>query len=188
MTSWGARADQATYYPDMIALFETEANRRLRVRQMEATATVTMTSGVGTLPTDYLAWREVIWPGSLHRVLQYVSRSYMEAASPDGASGFPSHFTIDGSSIYVMPVDSTSLTMHYYQKIPAIASASTNWLLTANPDCYLWGSLAELFAKTRDLDKVQPCLARRDAAFDAITNLWIKTEVGAVRLMGMPTP
>ncbi len=44
-----------------IAIFENCANRRLRVRQMESTSAITMTSGVGTIPTDYLQWRMVRW-------------------------------------------------------------------------------------------------------------------------------
>ena len=46
---------------DAIALFEASINRKLAVRPQTTTATITMSSGVGVFPTDYLAWRRVRW-------------------------------------------------------------------------------------------------------------------------------
>jgi len=50
-----------TRVPDFIALFEATANRRLRMRQQETSATLTPSSGAVALPADYLAWRRVTW-------------------------------------------------------------------------------------------------------------------------------
>jgi hypothetical protein len=58
IANWIARADLAASIPDFIALFESAANRRLRLRQQESTATLTPSAGVAALPADYLAWRE----------------------------------------------------------------------------------------------------------------------------------
>src|SRR5215471_16871932 len=46
----------AARVPEFITLFEAAANRRLRVREQEATATLTPSSGAVALPADYLAW------------------------------------------------------------------------------------------------------------------------------------
>ena len=48
IANWLARDDLTTYLPDFITLFEAAANRRLRVRQMETTATLTPSSGSAT--------------------------------------------------------------------------------------------------------------------------------------------
>ena len=58
------------------------ANRRLRVRQMETSTSLTPSSGSATLPSDYLAWRRVTWTGSTRVELEYVHPSYLQAAYP----------------------------------------------------------------------------------------------------------
>ena len=63
---------------DFIALFEACANRRLRVRQQEATINLTPdANGAATLPADYLALRRVTWTGSPRVELAYVHPSYL---------------------------------------------------------------------------------------------------------------
>lgn len=44
LTNWLARSDLTSFYDDWVTLFEAAANRRLRVRQMEATAILTPTN------------------------------------------------------------------------------------------------------------------------------------------------
>ena len=48
-------------YDEAVHLFETAANRRLRVRQMEGGAIMTAIDGAAELPADYLVWRSVLW-------------------------------------------------------------------------------------------------------------------------------
>src|SRR5262245_19856617 len=115
--------------PDFIALFEAAANRRLRVRQQETSATLTPSSGVAALPVDYLAWRRVTWTGSPRGELDYVTPSWLQAAYPASAAGAPAVFTIEGSSLMVGPMDDTALELLYYAKVPALSdAATTNWL------------------------------------------------------------
>lgn len=184
MSSWLGNSLNSASYPDMIAIFEAAANRRLRVRQQEATAAITMSAGSGTLPTDYLSWRRVKWPGSVAADLEYVEPSWMQMQYPTGATGTPQVFTIEGSTITVRPSDDTSLTLQYFQKITAL-SAGVNWLFTAHPDLYLFGSLveAELFGENDE--RAPMWKARRDAIFDEIEKLSNKTRGGGVmRVMG----
>lgn len=188
--AWHQRSNFTTgNIQEWIALFEACANRRLRVRQMETSATVTMSSGAGTLPTDFLQWRQVKWPGSTARNLEYVDRAYMEETYPDSPSGTPEVFTIEGETISVMPVDNTSLTLRYYQKIPALTdSATTNWLLTAHPDLYLFGSLVESNAFIRN-EMGMVWKQRRDEIFDEIVALHTKSKSPAqIRPQGIYTP
>ena len=138
---------------DCIALFEAQVNRRLTVRPQTTTATITMSSGAGTLPTDYLAWKRVTWQGTPKRELEYVTPEYLSASNPTDASADPSRFTIEGETIKVGPISNTSLVMIYSQKVPALTvSATTNWLLTAHPDAYLFGSLTMAATLTSDAE------------------------------------
>ena len=46
-------------YDNQVIKFEASANRRLRVRQMETSTSLTTTSGDVALPSDYLVWRTI---------------------------------------------------------------------------------------------------------------------------------
>ena len=144
--NWLARDDIASARKqEFIALFEAVANRRLRVRQMEASSTLTTSSGAVSVPSDYLGWRSMTWAGSSTRQLNFVHPTYLRAAYPTTDTGTPTVFTIEGSTINVRPVDdSTNYTFRYFQSLDALdADGAANWLLTNFPDCYLSGCLHE---------------------------------------------
>ncbi len=186
IASWTARSDySATNYSDFTALFEAWANRTLRVRQMETTATVTMSGGAGALPSDYLQWRRVTWPGSSPVELQYVHPSVLRGYYPSVASFTPGVFSIEGSNIQTQSSDTTSLTLEYWQKITSLASGSTNWLMTAHPDLYLYGTLVEAYLFNKDPDNALIWKGRRDDLLGEISRL-DKSSIGpaAVRVFG----
>ena len=97
VAEWLARDDLTAYIPDMVALFEAAACRRLRVRQVEATASITTTSGVGALPTDYLGHRRVTWMGTPRTELTYVTPPIRSYDSPYDSASVPQEFTIEAS-------------------------------------------------------------------------------------------
>src|SRR3712207_4569180 len=81
------------YYDDFIDKPESRLNRLLRVREMEATpATLTLVSGVGSLPSDYLQWRKVVQTTEPRRQLQYVTPDYLDTMYPTRSSGDPCVF------------------------------------------------------------------------------------------------
>jgi hypothetical protein len=173
--------------PEFIALFEAAANRRLRVREQEASTTLTPSSGAATLPADYLMWRRVTWTGSPRVELQYVHPSYLQAAYPSSPSDVPRIFTIEGATMKVRPLDTTALELDYFQKIPALSdSTTTNWLLAAHPDLYLFGALVEAEMFGVNDERAPLWKARRDEIFDEIEKLSNKTRgAGVVRVMGV---
>src|SRR5215470_5632208 len=107
--------------PEFIALFEATANRRLRTRWQEATASLTPSAGAVALPVDYLAWRRVTWTGASRVELTYVHPSYLQAAWPTSPAGVPRIFTIEGATLKIKPLDTTALEFDYVQKIPALS-------------------------------------------------------------------
>jgi hypothetical protein len=159
----------AAQYGNFVALFEATAQRRLRVRNMEATALLTPdATGFATLPADYLTWRRVTWTGQTRRELSYVHPSYLQAAYPSQPADVPAIFTIEGSTLKVMPLDSTALEFDYYQRIPSLITNSTNWLMTDSPDLYLFGSMCEAEAFGVNDERMPMWKARRDEIFDEI--------------------
>ena len=185
---WLAREDMTTaQVKDFITLFEASVNRRLRVRQMETSTTLTPSSGSATLPTDYLAWRRVTWTGSTRVELQYVHPSVLQQYYPDTPSATPTVFTIEGSTLKVRPVDGTGLEFGYFQKVPVLSdSNTTNWLLTAYPDLYLFGSLVEARMFEVDEERAAVWKARRDEILAEIEILDQKTRgAHSIRPLGM---
>jgi hypothetical protein len=189
VANWIARADLAASIPDFIALFESAASRRLRLRQQESAATLTPSSGVAALPADYLAWRRVTWSGQFPRELEYVHPSYLHALYPTLPAGTPRLFTIEGGTLTVAPASDTALTFDYFQKLPALSSTTTsNWLLAAAPDLYLFGALAEAHGFVKDTESLALWKSRRDELLGEIERLDVKTRGQAgIRVIG-PTP
>jgi hypothetical protein len=181
-----ARDDLVAYIPDFIALFEADAARRLKVRPMATTTTLTPVSGVAALPTDYLGYQRVSWAGSPNHDLTYVAPSYWSSMFPaDSGAGNPLVFTIEGPSIKVAPSSDSSLTLSYFQKTPAV-SGSLAWLFTNHPDAYMAGSLAQAAACNKDFDKAGTWLARCEQIFQAIAALDFNERQGmAVRVLGV---
>jgi hypothetical protein len=187
IASWIARADLSANIPDFITLFESAASRRLRLRQQESAATLTPSSGVAALPADYLAWRRVTWTGQFPRELEYVHPSYLHALYPTLPAGTPRLFAIEGGNLTLAPTDNTALTFDYFQKIPALSSSS-NWLLAAAPDLYLFGALAEAHGFVKDTESLALWKSRRDELFDELDRLDVKTRgQSGIRVIG-PTP
>src|SRR6516162_6239293 len=162
----------AARIPEFIALFEACANRRLRVRQQEATTNLTPdANGSASLPADYLALRRVTWTGSPRVELAYVHPSYLQAAYPSAPADVPRIFTIEGATLKVRP----------------LATSDPNWLLTAHPDLYLFGALVEAEMFGVNDERAPMWKARRDEIFDEIDKLNNKTrggDPGAARVMG----
>lgn len=148
MADWLNRTDLTAIIPTFIALAEAEMNRAIRTRDMIARATATVSAEYVPLPTDYQEMRDV-------RV-SYQARYYrMKVLSPNelddyewasgNTSGNPQYYAIVGSSLRMLPAPAAEYTveMSYFGKIPALSnSATTNWMLTKNPDFYLYAALA----------------------------------------------
>lgn len=119
--------------------------RPLRARQMEQRATATADDEYLALPSDYLSMISLKIRTTPETRLEYITPVQMEESGSRGLSSIPAAFTIIGTELRFVPAPSSSYTveMAYYKAIPALASNSTNWLLTAAPHIYLHGALLE---------------------------------------------
>lgn len=184
IASWLARDDLTTYIPDFIRLFEAAACRKLKVRPQQTLTTLTPVSGVATLPTDYLGYTRVTWTGTARRELDYVPPPIFQSDFPTQPTGTPSVFTIEGTSLKVMPSNDTALDFVYFQRTAAVSSTLA-WLYTIHPDAYLSGSLCEANAFNKDVDPAGLWKARRDEVFQEISLLDFNERQGmAMRVMG----
>jgi hypothetical protein len=129
-------------------------NRILRCRQQEQRAYATATEYM-ELPTGFLELRNI----QLNTTPKYA----LEEVSPDEidrdystASGQPLVYCLLANQIQLAPVPDTTyeVEIDFYEVIPPLASNATNWLLTAAPDIYLYGSLLEAAAFLTDDPRV----------------------------------
>lgn len=175
LADWSARTDLTAYIPDFIEFSTAMFNHGqqgmvpLRVREMEATSSLTPASGSVTLPTDYLQYIRVVEKKSIRRELKYIVPSYADQQYPDRASGSAIDFTIIGSSLTMYPVSTTDIELVYYQKIPDLSdSATTNWLLTKQPNLYLHAGLMQLAMFVKDNELFSRSAALVTATIDGL--------------------
>lgn len=166
VADWLARSDLTDYIPDHVKLFEAAAARILNVRPMETSATVSMSSGAGALPSDYLAARRVTLSG--YGELTYAHPTFLMGAYPTSDQGAPQYYTIEGGYLKVRPVDDTkTYVLSYFAKNDAVSS-SLNWLFTNHPDAYLFGTLCEAYMFDKDIENANIWKQRRDEVFNEI--------------------
>lgn len=190
VANWLDRDNLTTYIPDFITLYEAKFNRTMRVRQMEASTTLTAASSAYALPSGIAQIRDV-WNAGVNpiEVLSPVSSEFANQVSPQtGVS--PAFYYISGSSLYTIPYDGSNVGLRYFAKLSAMsADADANWLLTAYPDAYLYGSLVEACMFDMDETRAQMWQARLDLVHDEIKrqDAGVRWSNAAVRVTG-PTP
>ena len=130
-----------TYAPEFIQMAEAMFNRRLNNLDMEGTATIPA-EAVIPLPTDYKGVRSLHLDD--HGPLTQLSPVDFQTRWADDSEAQPENFAIFGGVINLGPAPDTTytVTMTYLRTLTGLsASSTTNWLLEAHPDLYLYGCL-----------------------------------------------
>jgi len=109
---------------------------------MQASVSGTTSGNAITLPADC---REVqslrVTVGGYARELPPLPPQALEdAALPMDPKGY---VTVNGSLQIVGVMGDLPYTLTYWQAIPSLATAGTNWLLTRHPDLYLYAALGQ---------------------------------------------
>lgn len=146
------RNDLTSVLDTFIDLCEADMQRSLKLLSFEATGTVTVTNGEGTLPTGFAAVRSVSWEGSPERQLQYVTPSRLRAVNAADPA-FVSYYTITGDKFKVADDSSGTLNLTYLANFtPLSDSNTTNAILTNHPAAYLYGSLIHAAVYCKDFE------------------------------------
>ena len=115
------RSDMASRVPTFIQLCEADMRSRLDVVDFEADATVTITSGTGSVPSDFSGMRACYWDGDENRALQYITPDLYNALEDDSGA-YPAFYTITGTTIKVKPTGDGSLVMNYLARFTDLAT------------------------------------------------------------------
>ena len=169
VADWLARADLTATIPTFIQLAEQRISRDLKVSQMLTTTTGTASSGLVTLPTDFLSpVRVSVSIGGYDVALEPLPS---DKAVNDRLGGVAYGYALEGNSIRIVGGSgSDAYTLTYYAKVPSLGSSvgGVNWLIEAAPDLYLYATLMESAPYLQDDARVQVWAAGYGAAKDSL--------------------
>lgn len=152
IASFYNRNDLTSEIDTFIDQCEAEMQRKIKLLEFETTGTVTVTAGVGTLPTGFVGARTLNWDGDPKRILTYMTPDKLEAANALSPS-YVSYYTITGSSIKFANDTDGTLNITYMAKFtPLSDSNTTNSILTNHPSAYLYGSLVHAAVYCKDIE------------------------------------
>ena len=139
IAAWVHRTDLSAVIPDFITLAEEKINRHLRVRQMETTLAVTPITANLITPASDIVDVKTLWHDNLPGTpLKQQSLESVVSAKTDGLASL---YAWKGADIYFNGVG--DVTGVLYQRIPALATATNNWLSDGHPGVYLFGAMVE---------------------------------------------
>jgi hypothetical protein len=175
LANWMNRDDlSTTEIPEAIAFAERHFNRALRVPEMEAVSSATLSSETISLPADFLEARAIYISADPKITLEPMSLSDLRSTYAAAATGRPQNYAFQvGAEMVVGPAPDASYTivMNYYASIPALgAGQATNWLLTSHSDLYRAASLAELCALTGDDERANRWEAKTASLIEEVKN------------------
>ena len=142
------RDDLTSVIPTFIQLAEAQIQRDIRHWKMEARSSGQQSAGdqYMQIPADWLETIRLHVTDQGTSAITMTSRAAMadiRAKNEDVSTKTTYYYChADGQfELYPTPADDMNVELLYYQKIPDLATNSTNWLLTDAPDVYLYGAL-----------------------------------------------
>lgn len=152
VAAWLDRSDLTSVIPDFVALFEANANTEgaIRTQFNRTSTTLTTTANINyvTPPTDFLSADSLLVtvPSGPYEVLSpFGGAAGLYTSYPNAAvaTGRPKGYINLASKLELAPVPDAAytVTLYYYQKVPALVTNTTNWLMTNFPQIYLFGTL-----------------------------------------------
>jgi hypothetical protein len=145
-SDWLHRADLTTAIGDFVALFESDFNSKARHRQMETETTITSTTGFLVHPTGWIGWKQVSGTSAGRRYdLEPVTDEIADKRAAGLILGSQAIlYKVKGSRTYLYPPTDANYDTTFY--VGVSLASGTNWLLTAYPAAYLYGSLLQATA------------------------------------------
>ncbi|AEI37717.1 MAG: hypothetical protein ABF461_04315 [Zymomonas mobilis subsp. pomaceae] len=185
---WLEREDLGDEIPYFIQLAEARFRRLLVNPELEIEIPLPV-AGVINLPDDFASVR-------LLSVSDFSGKQSILQVSPENFQQYKANgnhkpiFAIIAGQLWISPLSTTEtqIALTYLASLPSLSlERQSNWLLTAHPDIYLFGSLlqAEFFGWN---DSRLPVIkAALDEALDELNTAGLRKRYGAGPLIA-PTP
>lgn len=145
ISNWSHRSDLTNYLDDIVTLAEARIMREIRAQEMETALSVTIATGVGSLPTGFLGLKNAYVDAATPQQLTVVSPAAIFARYPiRQATDVPSFVAVDAGSFIFGPYPDSNYTIKgtYWKKLGPLSSAVHD-LFTNHPDLYLFACLSE---------------------------------------------
>lgn len=170
VADWLNRDDLTSVVPSFISLAEAQFQRDVRHLKMMQRSRAPIDARYSAVPPQWVETIRLHLTGGSAQQLEFTTLDQMLEMRQANADlqGRPRFYTHVGETIEVYPTPDAvyDAELLYYERIPALSDASpTNWLLTAAPDIYLYGSLLQSAPYLKD---------------DARTGVWAPLYAGAV--------
>lgn len=140
-------AETTSRIPEYIFNSRAELQRILikaKFRRMDnLTTSLTVTSGVATIPTGFQAVKSMRQNAGDYVRITYQPIDRIESFDY-AATGEPVHYDLVGDTLVFWPATTTTVRMHWTGSLLALsADGDTDWLITDHPDVSLYGALLE---------------------------------------------
>ena len=170
---WLNRTDLTTAIPDFISLAEAQIERNLRTRQMIVRATASITTEYSAVPNDFLEVKSFKLDTNPVTPLGFETIDSMDTLAVTYRSASkPIFFTVVGEQFRYLPEPDTAYTgeLIYYAKLSKLSTANTtNFLLTAAPDVYLYGALMQAAPYLQDDARITVWASMYRAGLEEVT-------------------
>jgi hypothetical protein len=187
---WATRTYTSSQTDEFIALAEAEFNLILGGYRRETSVSITTTSGVGSLPADFLDM--VSLTHATYGLMLPIAWSEIALRNPTYTGGTPTHYAISGSSLKLDYSFDGSFTATYAQKLTGLsADNTTNWLLALAPQAYLFMCIAMQRAFEEEFATSQGFEAKARAIIDEVVLQATVAQYGNARMalpVGSPVP
>ena len=186
IADWLLRDDLTAVIPSFISLAEAKFNRRIRDYRMVKRSTVTVDAEYEDVPSDWLQTVRYQINTNPITTLEYVTPDQAaEEKTIYTGGGKIKFFTVIGTQFQHIPGPDASVEgeLTYYGRIPALSdSITSNWLLEAAPDAYLYGALMEAAPYLDDQEKLATWGGLLEQAMQAIRTESDRASVGSSSL------
>lgn len=158
---------------NFILIVESITNRFLRMR--EASSRVTLVTSEQQeyygLPDDFNGLRDI----EIRDTLSSTKRTTLKYLSPEQQNNITEencvYYTLIGNQLQIRPAqDNKILEITYFQKVPNLATETSNWLSESYPDAYVFGLMVEISAFVKDSEAGTLWEARFKEVLNSIDN------------------
>ncbi|MDA9097045.1 hypothetical protein N9J50_01790 [Methylophilaceae bacterium] len=168
-----ARTDLTDQIPEFIRLAEDRLRRDLRIRQMLKVATAVATTGDSTvsLPSDFLAMKDLHIQGNPVKTIEFLSTSNFFRNAGTSYKGAPNYYTLLGSEFQFAPVPDSDYTLqmvYFYQPDYLSDTNPSNLWLAYTPDLLLYASLGEAEPYLMNDERLQTWASMYDRGLNAV--------------------
>ena len=181
------RSDLTSLIPDFIAMGEARLNRVLRLLQQETiqTLTASTTTRFVALPSNFLeAINLTMIVSDYPQAIYPVAADKMDEVRFD-QQAVPRYYRISDQIEFDCFADQAySLKLRMFKRWN-LATDTTNWLMTNNPDCYIYASLIAASPYIKDDSRLETWRALLTAAIEEANDLDSRTRADTIATLDL---